>query len=149
MPVIGKTAVVVDIAVRCGVIIVTWLLLREFWGEEIDPNGDGPPLQLLSVLLGAYVLWNVWAIVRSIRVWAAGSITDTSFLALLGTLSAARLLWLRPLADDRWDRHHDRLMILVMASITCAVLALAEALRGSTARYPVADRLDAPGGTTE
>jgi hypothetical protein len=145
MPVIGKTAVVVDIAVRCGVIVVTWLLIREFWAEEIGPNGDGPPLQLLSVLLGVYVVWNIWVIGRSIRAWVAGSITETSFLALLGTLSVARLLWLRPLADDHWDRHHERLMILVVASITCAVLALAEALRGSTARYPVADRHDEVG----
>jgi hypothetical protein len=142
MPVIGKMAVVVDTVVRCGVIVVTWLLIREFWAEEIGPNGDGLPVRLLIAPLGAYVVWNIWAIARSSRVWAAGSITETSFLALLGALSAARLLWLLPLADDLWYRHRDRLMILVVASVACAVLALGEAIRGSLVRPPVGSRLD-------
>lgn len=150
MPVVGKLAVVLDIAVRCGVIIVTWLLIREFWAEEpVGPNGDGFPVRILIAPLGAYVLWNTWAIARSIRVWAAGSITDTSFLALLGTLSAARLLWLRPLADDLWYRHRDRLTVLVIASVAIAVLALGEAIRGSVFSAPVGNRLDEGGRTEE
>jgi hypothetical protein len=60
-------------------------------------------------------------------VWAARSITDISFLALLGTLSLARLLWLRPLADELWDCHRDRGMTLFIASIACAVLPLGDA----------------------
>ena len=149
MPVVGRLAVVLDVAVRCGVIIVTWVLMSEFWAEEeVGPNGDGFPVRILIAPLGAYVLWNIWAIARSIRVWAAGSVTDTSFLALLGTLSAARLLWLRPLANDLWYRHRDRLMVLVVASVACAVLALGEAVRGSGFRDPVGNRLD-EGGRTE
>ena len=146
MPVIGKLAVVLDTVVRCGVIIVTGVLVRDFWAEEpVGPNGDGFPVRILIAPLGAYVLWNTWMIARSIRGWDAGSITDTSFLALLGTLSAARLLWLRPLADDLWYRHRDRLIVLVIASVACAVLALGEAIRGSVLRAPVDERLDEAG----
>lgn len=148
MLVIGKMAVVVDTVVRCGVIIVTWLLIREFWAEETGPNEDGVPVRILIVPIGAYLVWNIWAIARSGRVWAAGSITDTSFLALVGALSAARLLWLLPLADDLWYRHRDRLMVLVVASVACAVLALGGAIRGSLVRPPVGNLLD-EGGRTE
>jgi hypothetical protein len=55
--------------------------------------------------------------------------TSSSFLALVGTLSLARLVWLLPLADDWWWHHRDRLMVLVVASAVCAVLALGEAIR--------------------
>jgi hypothetical protein len=149
MPVVGKLAVVLDVAVRCGVIIVTWVLIREFWAEEpVESNADGLPVRQLVAPIGAYLFWNVWAIARSIRVWAAGSIADTSFLALLGTLSLARLLWLRPLADELWDRHRDRGMTLFIASVACAALALGEALRGSMFRAPVGNRVD-EGSRTE
>ena len=117
MIVIGKSAVVLDVAVRCGVIVVIGLLTSEFVSQQIEPNSDGFPERILIVTLVAYLVWNLAVIVRSSRAWAAGSIGDPSFLALLGALSLARLLWLLPLADDLWWRHRDRLMVVVVASV--------------------------------
>ena len=124
----AKLAAVLDVAVRCGVIVVAALLLREFWTKNTEPNGDGLPV-LLILPLGAYVVWNLWIVARSSRTWISGSLGESSFLALLGTLSLARLLWLVPLADDWWWRHRHRLMVLVVASVACAILALGEAIR--------------------
>lgn len=137
---IGKVAVALDVAVRCGVIVVTWLLMRKFWAEDIEPNADGPPVRLLAIPLGAYLVWNLSVIARSSRAWTMGSIADPSFLAMVGALSAVRLVWLLPLPDDLWWRHRDRLMALVVASAACTVLALGQAIRLQTVRADVAPR---------
>jgi hypothetical protein len=49
-------------------------------------------------------------------------------------LNLARLLWLLPLADDWWWQHRNRLMVLVAASVVCAILALGEAIRLASVR---------------
>ncbi len=125
----GKLAVGLDIAVRFAVIVVAWLLIREFWAEDKGPDADGVPVRLLIPPLGAYLLWNVWFIGRSSRRWKLGVIGDSGFLQVVGVLSFARLLWLLPLADDLWWQHRNRLMILVAASVVCTALALGEGIR--------------------
>lgn len=124
----AASATVLDVAARCAVIVVCALLAREFWGEP-EPNGDGLPVRLLIPPLAAYVVWNVWIIARLGHRWVSGTFDDSSFLALLGALSLARLLWLLPLADDLWWHHRHRLMVLVAVSVATAVLALGTAIR--------------------
>jgi hypothetical protein len=150
--VIGRSAIVLDVAVRCGVIAVSVLLIGEFWGEP-EPDSDGVPVLVLVPPLVAYLAWNLWFVGRSIRAWISRRFTDASFLTLLGVLSLARLLWLLPLADDLWWRHRDRLMVLVVASLACGALALGEAIKPTMVRSSELsdprsgdhdDRLDAP-----
>ncbi len=130
----AKLAVALDVAVRCCVILVASLLIREFWTEDNEPDGDGFPVRLLILPGVAYVLWNLWFLARSCRTWISGSLGDSSFLALLGALSLARLIWLLPLADDWWWHHRHRLALLEVASVACAILALGEAIRLTTTR---------------
>lgn len=132
-----------DIAVRCGVIIVGLLLIREF--NEPEPSGDGLPVRMLIPLLVAYLAWNIWIIGQLSRSWLSRSLEDASFFTLLGSLSLARLLWLLPLADDWWWHHRHRLMVLVVASVVCTVVALGEAIRLTMARSSVASHSELPG----
>ena len=141
-----------DVAIRCGVIVVSVLLFGEFWGEP-EPNSDGFPGLLLIPPLVAYLIWNLWFVVQSFEAWRSRGLTDASFLTLLGVLSLARLLWLLPLADDVWWRHRHRLMVFVVASVACGALALGEAIKLTMVRSSVVsesrsgdqdDRLDAP-----
>lgn len=125
---VGKFVVALDIAARCAVFVVGVLLIREFW-EEPGAGADGLPVQLLIAPLVAYLIWNVWVIIRSSRRWMSESVGGSSFLASLGALSLGRLLWLLPLADDLWWRYRDRLMLLVGVSVAIAILALGEAIR--------------------
>jgi hypothetical protein len=122
----GKLAVLLDIAVRCGVMVAIWLLIREFWAEGV--------VRLLIPLLGAYLIWNVWVIGRSSRSWKLGESGDSSYLQMIGALSLARLLWLVPLADDLWWQHRNRLMVLVAASVVCTILAIGEGIRLASVR---------------
>jgi hypothetical protein len=47
--------------------------------------------------------------------------------------------------DDLWYRQRDRLMMLVVASIVCTVLALGAAIRRTMARPDPSGRLDVSG----
>ena len=134
----GKLAVLLDIAARCAVGVVSVLLIREFWGEP-EPNSDGPPVQMLIPPLIAYIGWNIWVVTRSSRRWISGSLGESSFLASLGVLSLVRLVWLLPLADDWWWHYRQRLMVLIVTSVATAVLALGAAIRLATANSSTAD----------
>jgi hypothetical protein len=114
----AKLGVAIDVGTRCAVLVVCWLLMREFWGAE------GSPVPLLIGPLIVYAGWNVWIITRCLRRWRAGSIGEMSFLVNLGALSIVRLYPVLLLADDLWWHHRDRLMVLVATSVVTAVLTL-------------------------
>jgi hypothetical protein len=138
----GRVGVAIDVVARAAVIVVCVLLIREFWGVYIGPNGDGVPVRLAIPPLAAYVVWNVWVAVRSIRALRRAAGLDTSFLANVGGLSVVRLVWLLPLADDLWWRHRDRLMVLVVASVTAAALTFGAAIRSAASERRLAPRPD-------
>lgn len=134
-----KVVVAMDGALRCGVVVVAFVLIREFWGEP-EPNSDGLPVGLLVVPLLGYIGWNVAVIGWSIRRWAGASLVDVHFLTKIGGLSALRLLLLLALADDVMYRHRGSLMVLVVASLVCALLALILAIDRADGIYQRPDR---------
>ncbi len=123
----AKLGVGLDVVTRCAVIVVCWLLIREFWGAQ------GSPVPLLIGPLIVYAGWNVWIINRCLRRWRAGTVGEVSFLVNLGALSLARLYPVLLLADDLWWHHRDRLMVLVATSVITAVLTLGVVIASSAA----------------
>lgn len=68
------------------------------------------------------------------------ALVNTSFLTTVGALSALRLAWLLPVADEVVTGRRNLLMVLTVASAICATVALlvAAGLNGGT--YPPPDR---------
>lgn len=124
---------VLDLVIRVAVIVVASLLIREFWSERIEPNGDGVPVRLLVAPLVVYIGWNVNVIVRSVGALRTWPLSGPASLASIGLLSAARLLWLEPLAGDWWWRHRQPLTVLMVASVVCTILTLGEELARAAA----------------
>ena len=140
---VSTITVALDCVIRVGVLVVVWSMIREWWGEFPESNADGPPGGLLVVPLVALLGWNVAMIGSSIRRWLDGALANTSFLALVGGLSALRVAWLLPVADEVVTDRHDLLIALTIGSAACALAALAVAivLNGGIYHPPVR-RLD-------
>ncbi|MEZ5225651.1 MAG: hypothetical protein R2710_02970 [Acidimicrobiales bacterium] len=121
-----KGVVSLDVALRFAAMVIAVSLLREFRqeSESVEPNSDGFPVGLLIGPLAVFVVWNLVLMGVSIRRWSKGSLGEVGHVSLVGALSAARVLWMFPLADDLWYRHHDQLMVLVAASVLCTAGAL-------------------------
>ena len=114
---------VLDLVIRVAVIVVVAMLIHEFWSE--------PSVRLLVPPLVVYIGWNVRVIVRSVGALRTWPLSGPASLASIGLLSAARLLWLEPLAGDWWWRHRQPLTVLMVASVACTILALGEAVARS------------------
>lgn len=112
-----------DLVIRVAVIVVVAMLIHEFWSE--------PSVRLLVPPLVVYIGWNVRVIVRSVGALRTWPLSGPASLASIGLLSAARLLWLEPLAGDWWWRHRQPLTVLMVASVACTILALGEGIARS------------------
>ena len=130
-PRLAKLTVAIDVVVRCGALAVAYTLVRDLWDEvwdaEADTDGLAGPIFLASVV---YVVWSVLMLVTSARRWRRRSVGDPELLAVIGGLSAVRLLVIREIADDQawftpgsWLLDDPFLGALAIGSGTCAVVA--------------------------
>jgi hypothetical protein len=124
---VGKVVVALDVAVRCGMVVVAYVLIRDVWGEP-EPNSDGPPGGLLVIPLLAYIVWNGSMIGRTIARWTGRSLSDAQYLASVGGLSALRLVWLLPLAGEAVNQRRNGLLVLTVGSVICTIAALVLAI---------------------